>query len=132
MKKYENCVIDPQTFPYWQARDESRRVAPLIGPESCDAHGLCTGLWWLAPGNKSEPDIHPDAAEVYFVVSGEGRLTLGDEEFTVSKGMTVYIPAGVVHQTVNTGDEELCYYFVFGPIPSETPKFEAQDWKRHG
>ena len=32
------------------------------------------------------------------------------EEFRVKKGMTVYIPVGVVHQSFNDGDEDLCYF----------------------
>ena len=130
MKKYQRCVINPQTFPLWQAPDESRKVSPLIGADSCGVRELCTGLWSLTPGHKSEPDIHPDAAEVYFVVTGEGRLLLEDEEYTVRRGMTIDIPMGVKHQTFNTGSEDLCYYFLFCPSPSETPKFQEQNWNQ--
>ena len=37
---------------------------------------------------------------------------LGEETYTVRKGMTVFIPANVPHQSFNRGKEDLVYYFV--------------------
>jgi len=128
MSKYSKCVIEPDRFPTWEAEDGSRCVSPLITDQSCDASSMLTGLWRLHPGHQSEPDIHPDADEVYFVVSGTGKLVLGDEEFVVRGGMTVFIPANVHHQSFNTGDEDLVYYFIFAPPPSGPSKQEEQNW----
>ena len=84
----------------------------------------------MRPGHQSEPDIHPAAAEIYYVVSGEGKLLLDDEEYTVKEGMTVYIPQGVVHQTFNTGENDLGYYFIFAPPPGGPPRQEAESWNK--
>ncbi|MFN8009058.1 MAG: cupin domain-containing protein [Terriglobia bacterium] len=77
------------------------------------------------PGHESDPDIHPDADEIYYVVSGEGTCVLGGETYTVRKGMTVFIPANVPHQSF-TGQEDLVYYFIFAPLPGGLSKQEAQ------
>ena len=46
-----------------------------------------------------------------FTMSLADRQNVMDgEEFRVKKGMTVYIPVGVVHQSFNDGDEDLCYF----------------------
>jgi mannose-6-phosphate isomerase-like protein (cupin superfamily) len=128
MSKYANCIIEQAQFPVWEAQDASRCVAPLITPESCGSERMVTGLWRLYPGHESEPDIHPDADEIYYVVSGEGKLVLGDEAYTVRQGMTVFIPANVHHQSFNHGDEDLVYYYIFAPPPSGASKQEAQGW----
>ena len=130
MPKFDRCVIDPAALPRWGAPDGSREVQGLISAESCGADDLAAGLWWLHPGEECETDIHPDASEIYYVVSGQGVLRLGDEKYEVRKGMTVYIPMGVEHQTMNTGDEDLCYYWAFAPPPSEPSKAEEQGWKQ--
>ncbi len=130
MPKYANCVIEPDRHPLWQAPDGSREVTPLITGEICGAESCSAGLWWLHPGQECTPDIHPDADELYYVVSGEGKLLLGDEEYAVRKGMTVFIPRNVRHQSFNTGDEDLCYYWVFAPQPSEVAKQDAQGWNQ--
>ena len=117
MSKYANCVIDPEGFPVWEAQDQSRCVSPLITDESCGSDRMLTGLWRLHPGHESDMDVHPAEDEIYYVVSGEGKLVMGDEEYIVRKGMTVFIPANVHHQSFNTGDEDLVYYFIFTPAP---------------
>ena len=76
-------VIDPESFPVWEAPDGSRRVQSLISSESCGAPDMAAGLWWLKPGEECETDIHPDASEIYYVVSGAGVLRLGEERFQV-------------------------------------------------
>ena len=128
MSKYANCIIEHEHLPMWEAQNASRCVTPLITQDSCGSEVMVTGLWRLYPGHESEPDIHSDADEIYYVVSGEGKLVLGDEEYTVRQGMTVFIPANVTHQSFNTGDEDLVYYFIFSPPPGGPPKQEAQGW----
>ena len=130
MGKYSNCVIDPATAPTWEAPDGSRTVSPLIGPAECGAEEMVTGLWILRPGQQSEPDIHPDAAEIYYVVCGEGTLMLGEESYQVRQGMTVYIPRGVTHQTFNNGDQDLGYYFIFAPPPTGPTRQDAENWNK--
>ena len=130
MPEYERCVIDPASLPRWGAPDGSREVQGLMSSETCGANDVAAGLWWLHPGEECETDIHPDASEIYYVVSGQGILRLGDEKYEVRQGMTVYIPMGVEHQTMNTGDEDLCYYWAFTPPPSEPSKAEEQGWEQ--
>ena len=130
MSRFEKCVIDPEQQELWQAPDGARTVSLLIGEEACGAKEICAGLWRLAPGNQSAPDVHPGEAEIYYVVCGEGKLLLEDEEYTVREGMTVYIPAGVRHQSFNDGPEDLCYYYAFSPPPPGPPKQEDQGWNK--
>lgn len=130
MRKYANCVIQADQHAMWQAPDGSREVAPLITEETCGAQSCSAGLWWLRPGQECSLDIHPDADELYYVVSGRGKLLLGDEEYTVHAGMTVFIPRNVTHQSLNTGEEDLCYYWVFAPQPTTPPKQDIQEWNR--
>lgn len=130
MSEYDRCVIEPERLPTWEALDGSRCVTPLISREACGSGRMLTGLWRLHPGCRSDPDVHPDADEIYFVVAGRGRLVLGDEAHAVREGMTVFIPANVPHQSFNTGDDDLVYYFIFAPAPAGPSKQEAQGWKR--
>jgi len=130
MVKHPEWVMHPKDLPLWQAPDGSRKVNMMVGPQTCGAEEISAGLWWLAPGNQSEADVHPEAAEIYYVVSGQGRLVMDEDEFEVSQGMAVYIPAGVKHQSFNTGEEDLCYFYAFAPPPPGTSKQEEQGWIR--
>jgi len=130
VKQPDERVIDPKKVPAWQSPDAARTVSFLTGRENCGAKEICTTLFWLAPGKKTVPDVHPDSEEVYYVVAGEADLLLEGKTFHVSKGMVAFIPAGVTHQSVNTGAEDLCYFCVFSPPPVGPWRHEVENWRK--
>jgi mannose-6-phosphate isomerase-like protein (cupin superfamily) len=46
---------------------------------------------------------HLKSDEIYHVLEGDGRMSLGGEEFDVTDGDTIYIPSGTPHRIRNTG-----------------------------
>jgi mannose-6-phosphate isomerase-like protein (cupin superfamily) len=65
------------------------------GQETADAFSL---LEAEEPANFGPPmHIHHDAAEAFYVVSGEYRIFIGDEEHVCPAGSFIYIPAGAPH-----------------------------------
>jgi mannose-6-phosphate isomerase-like protein (cupin superfamily) len=114
----------------YEAVQPPRRVVPLVNAELCGAQHLEAGFYKLAPGDISKNDTH-EVEELYFVVSGTGRLVVDGQEFIVRRGMAVYLPPGCEHRTWNIGDDELCYFWVFGPPPGGEPVQIAEGWLRH-
>jgi len=55
------------------------------------------------------PHKHGDKDQVFYITSGVGKIKLGDKEFDAKEGCCAYVPHGLVHQTITTGDEPLCY-----------------------
>jgi mannose-6-phosphate isomerase-like protein (cupin superfamily) len=49
------------------------------------------------PGFGPPLHIHHDAAEAFFVVSGEYRIFVGDDDWVCPAGSFIYIPAGLPH-----------------------------------
>lgn len=50
------------------------------------------------PPNFGPPmHIHHDAAEAFYVVSGEYRIFIGEDEYVCPAGSFIYIPAGAPH-----------------------------------
>jgi mannose-6-phosphate isomerase-like protein (cupin superfamily) len=41
---------------------------------------------------------HQRTDEIYFVIDGEGRMRLDDEEIKLNPGVVVYVPRGVKHK----------------------------------
>lgn len=74
---------------------------------------LSVGLYVLAPG---EPDLQQPHTEdeVYYVISGRGRITVGDEERDVKTGSIVFVATGVPHRFHDI-TEELQLLVAFGP-----------------
>lgn len=59
------------------------------------------------PGKTTTRHCHHQSEELYFILQGEGLMTLGDEQFVVKPQDTVCIPPGTAHCIRNTGDKPL-------------------------
>lgn len=55
------------------------------------------------------PHKHIDKDQVFYIYSGTGIVKLGDEAHKAEPGYLFYVPAGLIHQTITTGNEPLCY-----------------------
>jgi len=62
---------------------------------------------YYPPGTKNELHSHDDIETVYYIVQGEGKVTIGDETEHVKKGDVLFTPLKTKHQVVITGKETL-------------------------
>ena len=70
----------------------------------------------LNPGKETSGHRHAGQEEVYFFISGSGRMIIdGDDyrEFSVEAGDVMLIPDGAFHKVRNTGQEPLYFVCVF-------------------
>lgn len=61
----------------------------------------------LSPGEVIEPHSHPDFEELYYILSGYGIMTIGEEKKEISRNDVVYIPQEDVHTLMNTAEVPL-------------------------
>ena len=73
------------------------------------------GLNCLEPQQVQAVHAHAGADKFYFVLTGRGKFTIGDEEKTVESGTIVIAPAGVAHGVTNTGNERLSLLVAIAP-----------------
>jgi quercetin dioxygenase-like cupin family protein len=78
---------------------------------------LLLGLNCLEPGQVQKPHDHVDQDKFYYVMEGNGRFQLGDEQRTASTGEVVWAPAGMVHGVVNEGNGRLTLLVGIAPSP---------------
>lgn len=52
-------------------------------------------------------------AELYYIISGCGVVTIDGKETRVEKGTTVFIPGDAEHGIRNDGDEDLRWFYCF-------------------
>lgn len=77
---------------------------------------MSAGLYALERGTADTQRPHAQD-EMYFVVSGRGAITVGDETTAVARGSVVYVPAGVQHRFHHV-TEDLRVLVVFAPPES--------------
>lgn len=54
-----------------------------------------------------------EQAEIYYILEGNGDMTIDGVVSQVSKGSTVFIPGNAEHGIVNTGSGRLRWFYVF-------------------
>lgn len=74
--------------------------------------GLTTGVSSIPPGEALTVHRHV-AVETYYVLEGNGVLTLGEDEHTVRAGSAVHLPSLTVHGLRNTGATTLRFFYAF-------------------
>jgi mannose-6-phosphate isomerase-like protein (cupin superfamily) len=61
----------------------------------------------IAPGSATQEHYHPKSEEIYYILSGSGRIKINDEERDVGPLDAIAIPPGAHHKIWNTGDAPL-------------------------
>lgn len=84
----------------------------------------------LEPGEAPPRHKHDDTEQVFYVMSGQGRLWIEGEaqEFPVKPGDVVRIPVGVYHRIFCEGNETLRYLSIdcfIGGRPKDEPTWDA-------
>lgn len=97
----EPSVVGRDDVEGFIAPDRSE-IRELIRPESSAAQHLSFAEATVAPGESTLRHHHVTSEEVYWVVAGEGVVTLGGEEHLVGPGDTSLVPPGTWHSVRNT------------------------------
>ena len=91
-----------------------RHTRVLVGEGGLTAQAFCQGYVVIPPGAGVPEHRHPQE-EVYLIVSGAGHVTVDGETRPVDNICAIYVPPGVPHTLVNSGDEEMVLVFTYAP-----------------
>jgi quercetin dioxygenase-like cupin family protein len=85
----------------------------------------------LAPGEAPPPHRHDDMEQIFYILSGQGRLEVGPESepYPVQAGDVVRIPPTTLHRIHCVGDTSLRYLAV-DCFPAGRPEAEPT-WDDH-
>ncbi len=83
-----------------------------------DSPHLFFDAYCLLPGQAQKVHAHEGSDEVYYVLKGTGRFTIGDEEEDLGTGHAVIARAGAPHGVRNETNEELVLLVMMAPRPS--------------
>ena len=69
----------------------------------------------IPPGGEIGEEVHPDHDQILTFVSGIGEAVVSGQTRRVVSGDLVVVPAGRTHNFLNTGENPLILYTVYGP-----------------
>jgi len=85
----------------------------LCSADRTPTAGMTVGVAEVPVGGTVDGAEHRhDQHEVYFVLSGSGRVLLDGSWHAVGRGATVFVPGGTHHCVENTGDDPLELLYV--------------------
>src|SRR5262245_65526182 len=82
-------------------------IRPLIDRTTSPITQCSLAEEMLSPGCAVTPHHHRDLEEIYYIVSGEGLMTVGESTRQVGAGEAVYVPRGQRHSLETTGSETI-------------------------
>lgn len=77
-------------------------------------------LMTIQPGEDIGLEVHEDHDQFLRIEQGQARVELGPsadelQTWTAEDDFAIFVPAGVWHNVVNTGDEPLKLYSIYAP-----------------
>jgi quercetin dioxygenase-like cupin family protein len=91
----------------------------LVGPDNAGSKLLDFRISRYAPMAYVQEHVHKVQEQVYYVLEGEGILTLDDEKHLMRPHDYVYVPPGVRHSFTNTGTDGLVFLVVTTPADDQ-------------
>jgi mannose-6-phosphate isomerase-like protein (cupin superfamily) len=72
-------------------------------------------LMALRPGEEIGEEVHDDRDQFFRIEAGEGEVRIDGKATRVEADDAIVVPAGARHNLVNTGNEPLKVYTLYGP-----------------
>jgi quercetin dioxygenase-like cupin family protein len=91
----------------------------LVGPANSGSRRIDFRISRYAPSAYVQEHVHKVQEQIYYVLEGEGILTLNEERHLMRAHDYVYVPPGVRHSFTNTGLNGLVFLVVTTPADDE-------------
>lgn len=98
-------------------------IRPLIDRTTSNIENCSLAEEVLPVGAEVVRHFHRETEEIYYVLSGDGEMTVGEETEKVSAGDAVFIPKNHIHTLKNTGSEPMKILLVCGAAHSFSDSF---------
>ena len=72
-------------------------------------------LMTLQPGEEIGEETHEDHDQFFRIEEGRGQVYIDGKASPIEDDFAVIVPAGALHNVVNTGDVPLRLYTIYGP-----------------
>ncbi|MDM7943974.1 MAG: cupin domain-containing protein [Hydrogenophaga sp.] len=91
----------------------------LAGPETTGSKRVDFRISRYAPAAYVGEHVHKVQEQVYYVLEGEGMLTLDDTKNLMRPHDYVFVPPGVRHSFTNTGTQGLVFLVITTPASDD-------------
>lgn len=83
-----------------------------------DTKNMFCDIYCFKPGQMRKPHLHKTQDKVYYILEGECKFIVNDEEITIKAGEITIARAGERHIIKNEGNENLSMLVFMAPNPN--------------
>ena len=124
-KRLSPKVVAPEDVPMIQGY--CGLVWELIDTKNTEAQKLNLALISVDKGRSAQPHLHRNTEELYYILEGQGEVSIDSNKYDVVDGYVVFIPPGYEHTIRNTGDSVLRLLAINSPPYDPTDTFFPQE-----
>ena len=110
-------VINRDSVQPFITKDTSE-IREILAPRNSSIKNQSLAEATVAPGKSTEEHHHPITEEIYYILHGNGTMTIDDIASEVTKGDAIAILPGKRHKIHNTGECELVFLCCCSPAYS--------------
>lgn len=128
MSRHEACVVHEEDCPFEGSEEPARgrvRWRTLLSGDRTPTGALTLGVAEIEPGDTQELYLHRHAQpETYFILAGEGVVTIAGTDHAVRPGSAVFVPGDAQHCARNTGAVTLRILYAFAADSFDEIRYE--------
>lgn len=72
-------------------------------------------LMALKPGEEIGEEVHQDRDQFFRIEEGKGEVVIDGVKSKIKDDDAIIVPAGARHNVINSGNEPLLFYTIYGP-----------------
>ncbi|AHG63543.1 cupin domain-containing protein [Advenella mimigardefordensis] len=72
-------------------------------------------LMTLQPGEEIGEEVHDEHDQFFRIEEGKGKVVIDGQTHAIEDDDAVIVPAGARHNVINSGDQPLRLYTIYGP-----------------
>ena len=95
------------------------KVHALFDPANSGSDAASASVVEFAPGTEIARHSHDGSAEIVYILSGSGEVTIGSEKIPFGGDQVIHIPEGQPHAVKFTGGEKTTALQIFAPAGPE-------------
>lgn len=114
-------------MPHYQSTRDTRDRVDFLKPATIASDRVRGDHVTYHPGDSCAKHAHADAAQIFYVLEGEGQLFDGQDRYRLRAGDIVWLPAGELHWFENPTAGNFVFIELWVPAPKEPTYWLTDD-----
>jgi mannose-6-phosphate isomerase-like protein (cupin superfamily) len=114
----KNLIVDEKNLI--EIPDICGKVIELFNKENSACKNMSIATVFIDPGKESKKHFHKVMEEIYYIIKGEGEISIDNNKFLINEGYSVLLSPMSIHQIKNIGESVLKFISIDSPPFYET------------